>query len=256
MNPFISKIPIRSALALLMMFISLDSILAQDTNSTASTNAPRVETTNTTKVIPTAAQADTNATVKTAGADATNTVAAASTNAVSSGYDIKSFEAISQKSIFNPNRSARRSDSRSEPVKPKRVDSFSLVGTVSYDKGIFAVFDGSSYEYRKNLKVSDKIAGYSIDEIGQDYAILGAASNKTLRLPVGGQLRRTEGEKWIYRPPAEAAPEVAASDSTSSSSVTNSTDSSSSGSGDKPTVPTAVESDIMKRLMAKRLAEK
>ena len=256
MNPSISKISIHSALALLMMFISLESILAQDTNSTTSTNAPRVETTNATKVIPSPAQSETNTAVTNSLAVVTNTVAAASTNAVSSGYDIKSFEAISQKSIFNPNRSPRRSDNRPEPVRPKRVDSFSLVGTVSYDKGNFAVFDGSSYEYRKNLKVSDKIAGYSINEIGQDYAILGAASNKTLRLPVGGQLRRTEGEKWIYRPPAEAAPEVAASDSTSSSIVTNSTDSSSSASGDKPTVPTAAESDIMKRLMAKRLAEK
>src|SRR5271167_1737375 len=60
--------------------------------------------------------------------------------------DFSSFQVISERNIFNPNRTARhRGGNRPQPV----ADAFALVGTMSYAKGAFAFFDGTSSDYRK-----------------------------------------------------------------------------------------------------------
>src|SRR6266508_2608999 len=72
------------------------------------------------------------------------------TNAVEK-VDLQSFRVISQRNIFNPNRSSRgdRSERRRDPERRVRTESFALLGTMNYDKGWFAFFDGSSSEYRR-----------------------------------------------------------------------------------------------------------
>jgi hypothetical protein len=93
---------------------------------------------------------------------------AASTPATnsSSGLDFSTFKIITDRNIFNPRRSAR-SVTRSETRRTStpKVDSFALVGTMSYEKGPFAFFEGSQSEYRKALKPEDTIAGFKVAEI-------------------------------------------------------------------------------------------
>src|SRR4051812_46991175 len=90
---------------------------------------------------------------------------AQSTNAPAKN-DFQSFQIISQRNIFDPNRSARGGPREPrEASKPSRTEAFGLVGTMLYEKGKFAFFDGSSSDYRKIATPSDKIAGYTVTDI-------------------------------------------------------------------------------------------
>ena len=174
-------------------------------------------------------------------AEETNSITA--TNSAPA-LDYKSFQIISQRNIFNPGRSGRK-PAASKTAKPPKVDSFTLVGTMSYEKGRFAFFDGSGAEYRKTLKPADTIAGYKIAEIAADYVKLGAVSNQTIRLPVGSQMKREEGGFWVLAGRVE--PSISSSNA--------------AASGDKATeaAPGGIETDAMrtaKRMMLKRLSEK
>ena len=148
--------------------------------------------------------------------------------------DFSAFRLITERNIFDPNRSPRAVVS----ARPKTVDAFSLVGTMSYAKGDFAFFDGTSSDYRKVLKVAGTIAGYTVQAISPDSVKL-VRENQQLDLAVGTQLRRQDDGTWVK---AAAAGAYAAS-----SSSANPSSSDSSGSGG--------ESDIIKRLMMRRQQE-
>src|SRR2546421_1583725 len=55
-------------------------------------------------------------------------------------FDYSAFKLITERNIFNSHRSARYTAPR-ESGPQARVDSFALVGTMSYEKGPFAFFD-------------------------------------------------------------------------------------------------------------------
>ncbi len=123
-------------------------------------------------------------------------------------------------------------------AKPKNVDSLTLVGTMSYEKGTFAFFDGTSAEYKKALKLADWIAGYKVTEIAANVVKLASATNQ-VELRVGRQLRREEDGPWLLA--AQTAPYAA------SGSGTSGTGSAAATSG--------AESDIVKRMMQRREKE-
>lgn len=123
---------------------------------------------------------------------------AAQTNVV----DPRSFDAfkiIIERNIFDPNRQPPRKVDRPPPVKT--VDIFSLTGTMSYENGPFAVFDGNNQDYHKVVGPGGKIAVYTIAEIRQDFVKLVNGTN-VVELKVGMQCRRSEDGKWS---PAESA---------------------------------------------------
>src|SRR5262245_49763727 len=67
------------------------------------------------------------------------------------GLTLDAFRLIADRNIFNPNRSGRtpeREYTRREPERRVRTESLALVGTMSYDHGLFAFFDGSNSDYR------------------------------------------------------------------------------------------------------------
>ena len=111
--------------------------------------------------------------------------------------EFSAFKVIVDRNIFDPN---RRPHVASGPA-PTIVDWFALTGTLSYDKGTFAVFDGSGSDYHKVLESGGKIAGYTLARIQRDSAELSAGSNH-VELRVGMQMRRSEDGTWE---PAEAA---------------------------------------------------
>jgi hypothetical protein len=155
--------------------------------------------------------------------------------------DLQSFRIISERNIFNPNRSARRresSRSEREAERRARVDSIALLGTMNYEKGWFAFFDGSSGDYRKTLQPGDNIAGYKVAEIAPNHIKLEPTSTNNLpvELRVGSQLRRQEDGPW----------EVSERLETFTASVATSSTETNSSAG---------ETDIIKRLMQQREQE-
>jgi hypothetical protein len=118
----------------------------------------------------------------------------AQTNA-DSGPNFSSFSIITRRNIFDPNRSPGyvRPD-RTYASRPT-VDSLNLVGTMSYPKGKFAFFDGSSSQYKKVLEPGAAIAGYTVKDITATAVTL-AANGKEFEMKVGAQLRNEAGAGW------------------------------------------------------------
>ena len=71
-----------------------------------------------------------------------------------------------------------------------------LVGTMTYEKGTFAFFDGTSSDYKKALKLTDTIAGYKVTTIAPNGVKLASGTNE-VELSVGAQLRREEDGPWL-----------------------------------------------------------
>jgi hypothetical protein len=151
------------------------------------------------------------------------------------GQDLASFKVIADRNIFNMNRSPRSSGRRRvvDAPKPVRIDTFSLVGTLSSDKGHFAFFDGSNSDLQKVLKVDDSIGGCKIAQIDNN-AVKLESKGEEIELKMGEQLRRQDEGEWQVSTQTESYP-------TSSSSTTNQSEPSS-----------GAESDILKRLMQQR----
>ena len=110
--------------------------------------------------------------------------------------DFSAFQIINDRNIFDPNRRPRvQQGQRSAPRVQQIVDSFSLVGTMSYSNLLLAFFDGTSSEYRKSLEVGGKIAGYSAMAITYNTVTLKSGTNEIV-LKVGMQMRRSEDGSW------------------------------------------------------------
>jgi hypothetical protein len=108
--------------------------------------------------------------------------------------EYSAFKIVNDRNIFNPHRHARSGGVR-ETRTVNKLESFSLVGTMSYEKGTFAFFDGSKADYRKVVKPADVIAGYTVLDIAPDSVKLASATNQ-VQLPVGKQMRREEEGDW------------------------------------------------------------
>lgn len=111
-----------------------------------------------------------------------------------SGTDFAPFQLIGQRNIFDPNRVPHlRSSTRSAtPV----VDSFSFVGTLSYAKGTFAFFDGTSPGFRKVLELDGSIADFKVAAITPKAVTLQSGTNETV-LPLGTQMYRDDDGHWV-----------------------------------------------------------
>jgi hypothetical protein len=147
-----------------------------------------------------------------------------------------SFTLISERNIFNANRSARSGRGGDEDRKVSQVDTFTLVGTLTYEKGPYAFFDGSSPDYSKVLEPGKSIAGYKIAAVEGNAVKLESGTN-TVELSVGMKMRREEEGEW----------QVVSSGQPANVSSSPSTGSSDSAAGE--------ESDIVKRLMQQREQE-
>ncbi len=151
--------------------------------------------------------------------------------------DFSAFRIIADRNIFDPNRQPNRRFIRGNGP-PRTTESFSLVGIMSYEKGTFAFFDGTSSDYRKALQLAGAIADYKITSIAPDSVKLASSTNE-LELRVGMQLRRQDDGGWSLTSQSET---YAAS---ATSSAPNHAEAPSSDA----------ESDIIKKLMQRREQE-
>ena len=179
---------------------------------------------------------------------------AASTNRLEFSY----YRLIFDRNIFNPNRRPQGRFIDQPPTdfqRPRRVDTFSLVGTMAYEKGVFAFFDGSSYQYRKTVKPGEVMAGYGISEVGHDYVKLVSKTNQ-LELRIGMQMRREEEGDWSLR--NQFGGTVGTTPAGGAEAAAGGTNALAAASD--PSVPPMVpadskEAEILKRLMERRAQE-
>jgi hypothetical protein len=180
---------------------------------------------------------------------------AEATNNAPSRLDFPSFHLISERNIFNANRYVRRAGEAPRRVEPDRrytrTESFALVGTMSYEKGRFAFFEGSSSQFNQVLKVSDVIGGFKIAEVTPNSVKLEPTSTNSqpVELPVGMQLKRQDEGEWKLSERTDTPRSYASS---SSSSYRSSSRSSSSSSRSSFSSSGPENSEVLRRLMQQR----
>jgi len=124
-----------------------------------------------------------------------------------SRQDLQSFRLIWERNIFDAGRSGRYTRTRAprrEPERGARSESFALVGTMSYEKGRFAFFEGSSSEYQKVLETGGTIAGYKIAELAPTHVKLESTNGSAIELPVGMQMKKMDEGEWAVTARAES----------------------------------------------------
>lgn len=176
------------------------------------------------------------------GRDLSSTNFAAWTNNGVVTLDYSAFQIIVDENIFDPNRYPHAPGAPVVRPPLKSFDALTLTGTMSYFRGTFAVFDGTSSEYQKVLKLTDSIAGYKVTHIAPNSVTLVSGTNE-LKLNVGEQLRREENGPWLLT--SQSASYAAALPATGTNvTATSATSSMDSASGSA--------SDILKRMMQRR----
>lgn len=157
------------------------------------------------------------------------------------------FSVILKNNIFDPYRHPNFIRAERQYTRTVSVESFSLCGTASYGTDLFAVFDGSSSQYHKDVRVADSIATYKVTAIAPDMVTLVTGTN-TVELRVGMQMRREENGPWTMSE-ASSHPEGLASTTASSAS-------SAAGSATNVDPPmSGPDSEVLKRLMKAREQE-
>jgi hypothetical protein len=161
--------------------------------------------------------------------------------------DYVSFRIITERNIFNQHRTPGRANrpppetTRRESDYRPRSETFALLGTMIYEKGRFAVFDGSGSEFRKVLQPADQIAGFKIAGVDHTCVKLESTNGQSLDLCVGMQMKRRDGEEW------QMAGRVESADNGGSRSSSSSASSSSSSSASGPE-----SEEVLRRLMQRR----
>lgn len=115
---------------------------------------------------------------------------------------------------------------------------------MSYEKGLFAFFNGNSSDLKRVLPVNARIAGYTVAKIVSGRVLLVSDDKKEqLELKVGEVMRQDSG-KWTL------------SDAGELPTGTSNTATGSSASGDTAAPSPALgQNDVLKRLMELRKKE-
>ena len=159
---------------------------------------------------------------------------------------------VTDRNIFDPNRQPHYTSTRTRTRTTTRSHSpstpaFTFVGTMNYEKGLFAFFSGNNDDLKKVLPVAEKIADYTVTQIAPGRVTL-ESTNKPEKLDLKvGDVMRQENGKWELSGSGEAPAGESAS----------ATETGGSSSGESPAVPSSASepNDILKRLMEKRAKE-
>jgi hypothetical protein len=181
-------------------------------------------------------------------------VAGAQSNRVPGATDYPAFSGfVTDRNIFDPNRvphavytsrpRTRTAHTRTAPSAP----AFSLVGTMSYQKGYFAFFSGNDDGLKRVLPVAGKIAGYTVTQIIQGRVTLETTNqSEKLELKVGDVLRQENG-KWALSDEGDLP--------AGTSSMATGPGGSSGGDNAPAPSPALGQNDVLKRLMELRAKE-
>jgi len=200
------------------------------------------------------------------GGNATNS--APSTAATSAPLSYDSFRLITDRNIFNGNRSGQRvrSSRSSSQQRSTRVDSFALVGTLVADGGVTAFFDGTESSFRKALKPGARIASFELVSV-QPAGVRLTEGTNVIDLKVGAGFRREDRGPW--KSTGSATKYVGDTSAASAAQSSSPVATSEAAAAEEPTMdeptettaaPAAVDSgvemnDVLKKLMEKRAKE-
>ena len=181
----------------------------------------------------------------------------AQSNGVPGPTDYAKFsQFVTDRNVFDPSRQPHAYSSSYRPKTRTRTHSSAppgimLVGTMSYEKGMFAFFNGNNADLKKAMQAGEKIADYTVTDISVGRVKLESADKKQqLDLKVGDGLRQENG-KWVF----SGASELPAG--TNSAEPTGSSSGESSSEASAPAAPssTGEPNDVLKRLMQLREKE-
>lgn len=138
--------------------------------------------------------------------------------------DFNAFRLIAERNIFNAARSGGRVNPPPRDIRrPARTDSLALVGVMSYERGPFAFFDGSSPEFRKALQPGGTVAGFQVLEIRPNGVRLDNGTNQ-FELRVGARLRHEDQGPWQLSESTEPLSAAAAGSASSPGGAESSND--------------------------------
>jgi len=160
---------------------------------------------------------------------------------------------VTDRNIFDPNRQPHSSSTRPHTRTTRTraslsAPAFTLVGTMGYQKGLFAFFSGNNDDIKKVLPVAGKIADYNVTQIVQGRVTL-EATNKSEKFELKiGDVMRQENGKWALAGAAELPAGTVASEPSATSS---------SGNDNPAPAPSSAlgQSEVLKRLMQLRAKE-
>jgi hypothetical protein len=175
------------------------------------------------------------------------------------------FKLLYERNIFSPSRRSQRPGAV-EIVRPKKVEGFSLVGTMIYEKGSYAFFNGSEAKYRTAVTVSNTLAGLMLIDITPNSVKFNSASN-LFELTMDKQLKREDEGEWQLVTGAGSwdGPAASSSDRDQSSERDRFSRRDRSGRDSSPSVSggatgssggSASAEEVLKRLMQRREQEK
>ena len=187
----------------------------------------------------------------------TGGAALAQSNGVPGPKDYTTFSRfVSDRNIFDPSRQPHTTFTTTHKHRSSgntQVPGIRLVGTMNYEKGMFAFFAGSSTELSTVAQTGGTVAGYTVTDIVATNVVLEAAGTKEPHnLKIGDGLQQ-EGSKWVFVERGEISTAYGSGRSTGSSSNSTSSDSGSSA----PAQPASAieQNDVLKRLMQLREKE-
>jgi len=161
---------------------------------------------------------------------------------------------VADRNIFDPNRQPHFYSSATRTRTPRvrhsaAAPAFTFVGTMAYEKGLFAFFSGNDADLKKVLLPTEKIAGYTVTKIAPGRASIESADGKQkLELKVGDVMRQENGG-WQL----SGSGEIPAGANAGEPDPAAGTNAVSSGAG-APSAATE-PNDVLKRLMEKRAKE-
>jgi len=177
----------------------------------------------------------------------------AQSNGVPGDTDYPKFsQFVTDRNIFDPARQPHYYSSSSYHPRPRPgvrnlAPALTLVGTMSYEKGLFAFFNGNSSDLKKALQVGDKIADYTVVDISPNRVKLETADKKKqFEMKVGDAMRQENG-RWVFAEAGDLSSEPGPTETTGSSNSENPT----------PATPASANqpNDVLKRLMELREKE-
>jgi hypothetical protein len=132
--------------------------------------------------------------------------AVGATNSGVAGANYGGYEILATRNIFD---GSRNTNEVVPQVKPPKIDSFTLTGTLTSGKGRFAFFEGNVIQHRNAaFAPAEKIGGFTIAGITGDGVRLESAGRPAILLRVGAQMTRQDEGAWTLDrlPPSENQP--------------------------------------------------
>jgi len=155
--------------------------------------------------------------------------ALAATGTAAPAGSLEAFALVTERNIFNPNRSARTRAAPEE--KPVRTEEVALVGVVGFGAATAAVFHSTDLRLKGEAAAGGRLGDFTVVAVTPSSVEL-RAGERSYSLAVAQRLRRVEGGEWT----ASVAPMPEAR----------------SRNDDAPVEVPANASEVLKRLMKQR----